>query len=78
MDQKLSKCDAAQYLTGFEEEMTMMWGSQFTKDELAAYKGMKINRLKFAIGEAIGDFKVGVYTAKGKALAELSFKTISA
>ncbi len=74
MDQKLSKCDAAQYLTGFEEEMTMMWGSQFTKDELAAYKGMKINRLKFAIGEAIGDFKVGVYTAKGKALAELSFK----
>lgn len=74
MDQKLSKCDGAQDLTGFEEEMTMMWGSQFTKDELAAYKGLKINRLRFAIGEAIGDFKVGVYTAKGKILSELSFK----
>lgn len=50
-------------------------GAQFTKDELASYKGLKIDRIKFAIGAAIGEFKVGVYTAKGTALSKSPSKT---
>ncbi len=73
-DAKLGKCGDIPYSTGFDEEMAMMWGAQFTKDELAAYKGYKVNRIKFAIGAAIGDFKLGVYTAKGKALSEITIK----
>ena len=73
-DAKLGKCGDVPYRTGFDEEMAMMWGAQFTKDELAAYKGYKVNRIKFAIGAAIGDFKLGVYTAKGKALSEITIK----
>ena len=73
-DTKLSKCGDVPYRTGFDEEMAMMWGAQFTKDDLAAYKGLKIDRIKFAIGAATGAFKVGVYTAKGKALSEISFE----
>lgn len=73
-DTKLSKCGDRPYSTGFDEEMAMMWGAQFTKDELAAYKGSKVDRIRFAIGAATGDFKVGVYTAKGKALSEVTIK----
>ena len=73
-DTKLTKCDDPAYLTGFDEDMTMLWGAQFTKDELASYKGLKIDRIKFAIGAAIGEFKVGVYTAKGTALSEITVK----
>ncbi len=73
-DTKLGKCGDVPYRTGFDEEMAIMWGAQFTKDELAAYKGLKVDRIKFAIGAAIGEFKVGVYTAKGKALSEVTFK----
>lgn len=73
-DTKLTKCDQAAYTTGFEEDMAMLWGAQFTKDELASYKGLKIDRIKFAIGAAIGEFKVGVYTAKGTALSEITVK----
>lgn len=70
----MTKCDDPAYLTGFDEDMTMLWGAQFTKDELASYKGLKIDRIKFAIGAAIGEFKVGVYTAKGTALSEITVK----
>ena len=73
-DTKLTKCDDPAYLTSFDEDMTMLWGAQFTKDELASYKGLKIDRIKFAIGAAIGEFKVGVYTAKGTALSEITVK----
>lgn len=73
-DTKLTKCDQAAYTTGFDEDMAMLWGAQFTKDELASYKGLKIDRIKFAIGAAIGEFKVGVYTAKGTALSEITVK----
>jgi hypothetical protein len=71
-DKSLSKCGSAAYYGSFAEEMTMMWGSQFSADELQAYKGMKIKSLNFAFGEAFGAFKVGVYKKDGTALSEIS------
>lgn len=73
-DKLLAKYDDIAYLASFDEELTMMWGAQFTADELKPYAGMKINRLKFIMGAEIGAFKVGVYGPKGKVLSEVSFE----
>ena len=74
MDKEITHSGAPKYLAGFEEEMTMMWGTQFTAAELSAYKGYTITKLKFSIGEEIGDFSVGVYAAKGVLLSKVDFK----
>lgn len=71
MDKEISHCGDAAYKIGFDEEITLMWGAQFSAAELAAYKGYSIRRLKFAIGDEIGDFSVGVYTPTGKALSKV-------
>ncbi len=71
MDKEISHCGEAAYMAGFEEEMALMWGTQFTAAELSAYKGYSIKKLKFAIGDDIGDFSVGVYTTKGVALSKI-------
>ena len=74
VDRKLAKYNDIVSDGGFEEEMTMMWGAQFTKDELKPYIGYKITSIDIALGDEIGAFKAGVYTAKGKALAEVSLE----
>ncbi len=74
VDRKLSKFNNIISDGGFEEEMTMMWGAHFTADELKPYIGFKITSIDVALGDEIGAFKAGVYTAKGKALAEVSFE----
>ena len=71
MDKEISHCGDATYMAGFDEEMTLMWGTLFSAAELAAYKGYSISKLKFIIGDEIGDFKIGVYTNKGVALSEV-------
>lgn len=71
-DKELSKHGEATYLAGFDEDMDMMWGAQFTADELAAYKGLTINKLKFVVGDEIGEFKLGVYTKTGEAKTEVT------
>ena len=71
-DKELTKHGEATYVAGFDEDMDMMWGAQFTADELAAYKGYTINKLKFVVGAEIGEFKVGVYTNKGVAKSEIT------
>jgi hypothetical protein len=72
-DKALTKCGDAAYYISFDDEMSMMWGSQFTTTDLEPYKGMQIKQIKFAVGESFGDLKVGVYTKNGTALSELSF-----
>ena len=69
MDKELSHYGEATYVVGFEEDMSMMWGSQFSANELQAYKGSTINQLKIAIGDEVTDLSVGVYTAKGEPLS---------
>ena len=69
MDKELTHCGTPTYIVGFDEEMPMMWGQQFSADELQAYKGAKIHTLKVAIGAAVKDLRIGVFTAKGQALS---------
>lgn len=71
MDKELRHCGDPQSLISFEEEMSLMWGSQFTSNELADYAGSTITKLKFMIGQSIGAFKLGVYTKQGVALSEI-------
>lgn len=73
MDKEISHCGAPVRKIGFDEEMPLMWGAQFSAAELAAYKGYSINKLKFVIAEEIGDFTVGVYTLKGAPLSTVDF-----
>lgn len=60
----------AAYYTGFAEELTMKWGAKFTAQMLSAHAGKQIKKIKFAIGEKFGNFKIGVYNAQGVALSE--------
>ncbi len=74
LDKLLAKYKSIDNYAGFDEEMTMMWGAQLTADELKPYAGMKITKLNIALGDEIGAFKAGIYTAKGTALSEASFE----
>lgn len=71
MDKELRHCSDPYALASFEEEMSLMWGTLFTTNELADYVGTKITKLKFMIGNNIGTFKLGVYTKQGVALSEI-------
>lgn len=64
----LTKAGEATYVVGFDEELTMHWGQQFTADELAAYEGQYIKKLSFIVGEGITNLKIGVYTSNGTPL----------
>ena len=70
MDAELKHYDAPAYLVGFEEDVTIMAGTKFTASELAKLEGFSISRLTGLIYDEVGDFKIGVYTAKGAVLSE--------
>lgn len=67
---ELKHYGTATYFTGFSEEITLKWGAKFSKAQLASLVGKQISKIKFAIGEKFGNFKVGVYNASGVALSE--------
>ena len=70
MDVELKHYGEATYKVGFDEEMTMIYGSKFTAAELADYKGYQINKLNFILGEKIeAPFKVGVFDKNGKMIS---------
>lgn len=54
------------YITGFDDEMEdLMWGAQFTAEDMADYAGYKMNSLTFGIGDsAVGDFELMVMADK--------------
>lgn len=70
MDVELKHYGTATYMVGFDEEMTMAWGSRFTAAELAPYQGYRISKLNFAIAEELPDgFTLEVSNTKGEKLA---------
>ncbi|MCQ2290576.1 MAG: dockerin type I domain-containing protein [Muribaculaceae bacterium] len=66
---ELKHYGTAAYTAGFSEEMPLVYGAKFTKDELAAYKGYEIKTVKFAIGAALESFKIEIINGKGVRLA---------
>lgn len=58
----------AKVMTGFDEDMSLMYGAKFTKEELADYAGYKMRSIKFAIGANIGAFKTEIRTSDNEVL----------
>lgn len=58
----------AKIMTGFDEDMSLMYGAKFTKEELADYAGYKMRSIKFAIGANIGAFKTEIRTSDNEVL----------
>ena len=74
MDIELEHYGTPTYMVGFDEEMSLMYGTRFTAEELAPFAGYQITKLQIVLAERVGDFTVGVYTNKGVPLSELNFK----
>lgn len=73
MDIELKHHGSPAYKAGFDEEMTMNWGSRFTAAELAPYAGYKITKLNFIIGADIPTgFKLQIHNNSGQELASIS------
>lgn len=70
MDAEIRHYNTPTYVVGFEEDMSLMAGTKFTKAELAQLKGFSIKRLTGLLYDEVGDFKIGVYSPKGAVLAE--------
>lgn len=56
------------YLVGFTEDVSMLYGAKFTKEELADYAGYEFKNIKFGIGADIGAFKVQLYDSDNQLL----------
>ena len=66
---ELKHYDTPTYTAGFNEEMALVYGAKFTKEELADYKGYEIKSIKFGIGAALESFKIEIINGKGERLA---------
>lgn len=56
----MQKYTKAANVTGFTEDMTILYGAKFTKEELKPYVGYKLYSMKFGIYASIGTFKMQV------------------
>lgn len=56
------------YVCGFDEDMSLIYGSKFTATELAKFKDFYIEKLRFAIGANVGAFKLQIYKGDGTLL----------
>ena len=65
---ELKHYGTASYTAGFNEELSLIYGAKFTKEELSAYHGYQIKSLKFALGAALQSFKLEVINGKGERL----------
>lgn len=65
---ELKHYDTPSYTAGFNEEMALLYGAKFTKEELAEYKGYEIKSVKFGIGSALASFKIEIINGKGERL----------
>lgn len=70
---ELKHYGTASYLAGFPEDMSILYGAKFTKEELADYNGYLFNSIKFGIGANIGAFKVQLYDSDKKLLFSKDF-----
>lgn len=72
-DKPLAHCGEARYTAPFDEEMDMMWGTEFSADELKPYAGMQLTSLRYIVGATVKDnLTVGIYRKNGQALWEAS------
>ncbi len=61
------------YKVGFDEEMTMLYGAKFTKEELAPYVGYEFSAFNFCVGESV-PFSLEVRTGNNDVLYSYAFE----
>ena len=61
------------YIAGFPEEMSLLYGAKFSKEELAEYAGYKLHSITFGIGDVLDGFKLKVLADGGDVLYERQF-----
>ena len=60
-------------VTGFNEDVSMLYGAKFTKEELAPYVGYRFYSMKFGIYQAIGKFSIEVRDGKNNVLLKREY-----
>ena len=60
----LKRYNKPTYIIGFNEDMPLLYGTKFTKEEMKPYVGYKFSKITFGIGDEIGEFKVEIYADK--------------
>lgn len=70
---EMQKYVKATNVTGFPEEMSVLYGAKFTKEELKPYVGFKLYSMKFGIYANIGNFKMEVRDGNNKVLLSRSY-----
>ena len=56
------------YMMGFDEAMTLLYGSKFSASELKSLKGYELRSLKFIIGQALDTLRLEVRTGDNQVL----------
>ena len=67
---ELKHYSRATYIAGFAEEMPLLYGARFTKEELAEYAGFKFHSLTFGLGDNLDEFKLKIIAEGGEVLYE--------
>lgn len=70
---EMSHYTKAATATGFKEEMALLYGAKFTKEELAPYVGYRFYSMKFGIYAAIGKFSIEVRDSKNNVLLKREY-----
>ncbi len=65
---ELKHYGTASYLVGFDEDVSLIYGTKFQASELASYAGYQIKSIKFGIGEAIDSIRLEIINSKGERL----------
>ena len=70
---EMSHYTKAANATGFDEDMALLYGAKFTKEELAPYVGYRFYSMKFGIYAAIGKFSIEVRDGKNNVLLKREY-----
>lgn len=68
MDVELKHYGSPAYKVGFDEDISMLYGTKFTADEFSQYSGYVIKSIRFCIGAAMTAFKLDIYSSDGTLL----------
>lgn len=70
---EMQKYSSVSNVTGFAEDVSLLYGAKFTKEELKPYVGYRLYSMKFGIYASIGAFKMEVRDGKNNVLLSRSY-----
>ncbi len=70
---EMQKYSSVSNVTGFAEDVSLLYGAKFTKEELKPYVGYRLYSMKFGIYANIGAFKMEVRDGKNNVLLSRSY-----